>query len=296
MPGTCRCWHQRETSSAEHRVGERRPGLLGPVAEVAVGEHDAGRGSIRWSSSAALRVRARVDPQERPGLTEVPERPGRARRPRPVRRLVVTQLEAQAPVVGLLVPEPRQHAVEPRELHRRRLGHRLGREQCRGAQFGGEAREVGQRRHGAVPGRSLERRRGHAQRLAHRLVQVVGERDPRPRGEVVGQHLEPGRGVQPARPRFGHDALLGERQARGVREQVPDGRALRPRGLVEGDGLLLDGEQRGHRDQELGHRREREAPVDLAVGRRPRGGHDGGRRVLDGPVVHAAQALHGRRP
>jgi len=43
-------------------------------------------------------------------------------------------------------------------------------------------------------------------------------------GEVVGQHLEPGRGVQPPRARRSHDPLLGERQPRGVREELGDRR------------------------------------------------------------------------
>src|SRR5258707_168136 len=97
----------------EDGVPERGPGVLRPVAELAVGQDAAGG------------PRAGVDPDERAGGAEVAERLRRVARARPVRRLVVPQLEREAPVVRRHAPEAREHAVEARKLHRRRLRERL---------------------------------------------------------------------------------------------------------------------------------------------------------------------------
>src|SRR5439155_1811953 len=114
----------------ENVVGQLRPRVLGPVAELEVGqaaERDASLG---------------IDPEERAARPEVPERARRVEAPRPVRTLVVAQLEAEAPVVRLLTAEAREDADEPRELDRRRLGQRLRRDETGGEQLGREQSEI----------------------------------------------------------------------------------------------------------------------------------------------------------
>src|SRR5439155_10462819 len=84
-------------------VGKRRPGLWGPRAERTIAQSsddDAGN---------------RVDPEKRPGLSEVAERPGRVAGSGPVRVLLVPDLDAEAPVVGVLASESRQHTGQARE-------------------------------------------------------------------------------------------------------------------------------------------------------------------------------------
>ena len=100
---------------------------------------------------------------------------GRVLRPRPVRRLRVPELETEPPVVRLHAAEPRQDADQAGELHRGRLGERLGGDERRGEQLPPHPREVAERP--ANPGgrRALELRR-EPQRLEHRAAQVVGER------------------------------------------------------------------------------------------------------------------------
>src|SRR5579864_9565879 len=90
----------------EEVVGKLGPRLAGPVAEVGVGEADAGEAGYG------------VHPQEAARLAEVAERPGRVVRAGPVRRLAVPDLEAQAPVVVRLAAEAGQH---PGQAGKRRL-------------------------------------------------------------------------------------------------------------------------------------------------------------------------------
>src|SRR2546423_12257669 len=71
---------------AEDGIGEARPRVLRPVAEVAVGEAREGEAGLR------------VDPEERAAAAEVAERPRRVARARPGRLLPVAKLEAQAPL------------------------------------------------------------------------------------------------------------------------------------------------------------------------------------------------------
>ena len=78
-------------------------------------------------------------------------------------------------------------------------------------------------------GRAVQAGRGHAQRPEHRLVQVVGERHPRRGGHRLAEQLEPLVGVDPSRARLGLGLALLERDARGVRGEVPDRGALRDR-------------------------------------------------------------------
>src|SRR5580700_5401413 len=89
-------------------IGEGRPRRSGPITEGAVGEHDereAGDG---------------IDPEESPGLAEVPKGRRRVHRARPVRGLVVADLEAEAEVARLLSAEPWKHSTEPGEDRRGR--------------------------------------------------------------------------------------------------------------------------------------------------------------------------------
>ena len=115
----------------EHLVAEHRPGVLGPLVEVAVGQSDAGRPGLR------------VHPQERPGPPEVAEGRRQVTIPRPVRALVGTQLEAQTPVIGALHPVAGQHAVQAGVGGLGRLGEGLRRKQGGYLQFGGEPGQIG---------------------------------------------------------------------------------------------------------------------------------------------------------
>ncbi len=72
--------------------------------------------------------------------------------------------------------------------------------------------------------------------------------------------------------------------------QVPDRRTIGAGGRVPLHRPLLDGDEHGVRRERLGHRRQRERPVDV-----PRGGgdgavgqDDGGPDMVDGPVEHGA--------
>ena len=85
-----------------------------PVAELAVGEHDAGHRGVG------------VDPQERARPAEVPERAGRPVGRGPVRGLGALELEPEAPGVGVVAAEAGHHPGQPGELLGDRLGERLG--------------------------------------------------------------------------------------------------------------------------------------------------------------------------
>ena len=142
----------------------------------------------------------------------------------------------------------------------------------------------------SAAGRAVEARRGHAQRREDRLVQVLGERHPRRRGHRLAEQLEPAVGVDPPRARLGLDLALLERDARGVRGEVPHRRPVGPGRVVPVDRALLDGDQHRVGHDRLGHRGEPERPLLLAGGRRDRpvGQDDRRRGVRDGPVEHGA--------
>ena len=179
---------------------------------------------------------------------------------RPVRGLAVPDLEAEAPVVGLLVSVTRQHALEPGEDHRGRLGERP----CATA---AAARAV-RRRNGT--GRRRWRRRPWRASPAARSPSCPAARAP-PRAGTAGRGSRwPWRCGRraPRNPRWSRaggcpgaaiGAVLVEGQPGGVGEEVADGRALGPGGLVQLDGALLDGDQRGVRGERLGDGGEREA-------------------------------------
>ena len=96
------------------------------------------------------------------------------------------------------------------------------------------------------------------------------------------------------RPRDRLGAL--ERKTRGVREQMPHGRAGRTGGLVEVDDALLRRDQRGQGGNGLRHRGEPHGagrfPANVNV---PGRIDDTGSGELDRPVVDLAESLHARR-
>ena len=109
-----------------------------------------------------------------------------------------------------------------------------------------------------VRGRPAQLASAHPQRGEHRLAEVVGEGHVRRRGDRLGDHLEPGVGVDP--PALGPADRLDavERVAAGVGEQV----AQRASGLadrvVERHDALLEGDERRPRRQRFGQRRQAE--------------------------------------
>jgi hypothetical protein len=62
-----------------------------------------------------------------------------------VRRLVVPELEAQAPVVRIEAAEVRQHSGQAGKLHRRRLGERFRRDERRALQLAGQDQQIVER-------------------------------------------------------------------------------------------------------------------------------------------------------
>ena len=105
----------------EDLAPEDGPGGAGPVAEGLVGQ------------SGARDARVRVDPEERAGLAEVAEGPGRRSGGIQCGRLVPVDLEAEAPRVGVVPAEPGEHAAAVRgaatvvaSAHRRRGEHPAG--------------------------------------------------------------------------------------------------------------------------------------------------------------------------
>ena len=128
-----------------------------------------------------------------------------------------------------------------------------------------------------------------AERRAHRLAHVRGERDLRAFRDVRGEHAEPLVGVDAslARPRDRLGAL--EREPARVREQVANRRAGRPRRLVEVDDAFLGGDERRERGDRLRHGREANGSRRLAARVDPALGVDDTRGgELDGPLVDLA--------
>ena len=110
-----------------------RPGQLG--------QHRVGQLAARPRSPTGRRPgrsaphrRARASGSTHRNVPDCPKCPnvrGEDERPGPVRRLAVADLEAQPPVVGLLMAVARQHTRQTGEDHPRRRRERLGREQPR---------------------------------------------------------------------------------------------------------------------------------------------------------------------
>src|SRR2546421_13020281 len=98
---SCRFFEAGARVAFQYRVGERRPSLEGPWPEVSVGECDGRQSGLG------------IHPQEAPGSSEVTERRGRVSSPRPVRLLVVADLERQPPRVRV---EPTYVGQRPAEV------------------------------------------------------------------------------------------------------------------------------------------------------------------------------------
>ena len=143
-----------------------------------------------------------------PLRAEVPERPRRVARARPVRRLAVAQLEAEAPVVRLHAAEAGQHADEARETARS-----SPRRASRGATSVGASSSRGEREqvveravHRRTPASRAARRRGRAA-ASTAARKYVGERHLRgaPR-HVPASSLEAGVRVDAPRARLARSA------------------------------------------------------------------------------------------
>src|SRR5437660_6820809 len=88
----------------DDRVGQPRPGFLGPVAEVEVGQARAGEPGVG------------IDPQKRAAAAEVAKGPSRGTRAAPVRVLRAPELDPESPVVRVEATVLRQDAGEALEL------------------------------------------------------------------------------------------------------------------------------------------------------------------------------------
>ena len=193
----------------------------------------------------------------------------RVARARPVRRFRVPDLETQPPIVGPLHAVSGQHAVQAGKLHGRRVGVHLRRDRRRAQQVTGECRQIRDRRGRAETGRlcaAVQPGRRHAQRFAHRLGQVATELDARLPLHGLGQHGKAVVRIDPAGAGLGQHVLGVHRQTRRMRQQVADRGAGRAGRGVEVDDPFLDGDVHGPGHQRLGHRRQREHPLGVAVG------------------------------
>ena len=164
-----------------------------------------------------------------------PNVPRRIARPGPVRLLRVAELDAEAPVVRLEAADVRQDArrgpgtgptssrraspARRASARRARARTRSGRRACRGSL----PRPTRAARRSSRAARSP--RRGGSRRTASR---------PRAR-RVAASTSKPGVRVDPPPARLRDRLRAVERQARRVREQVADRRALGPGGVVEVD-------------------------------------------------------------
>ena len=169
------------------------------------------------------------------------------------------QLDTEAPVVRIHPPEVRQHADEPGERHRRRLGERLAETSVGREELAPEVEQVEQRSDQPRGGRPAQLAR-ELQRLEHARGHVLGERHLGAALHVLPEHLEAVVRVDPPLPRRRDRHGPVERQPGGVREQVADGRPGRPRLLVEVDDALLRRDERRERRDQLRDRR----PAQLA--------------------------------
>jgi hypothetical protein len=117
---------------------------------------------------------------------------------------------------------------------------------------------------GAVRRRGAHRRGDHRERLEHGLPHVVPVGHAGALGEERAEHCERGVAVDAAPAGLRDRRRAVERQPRGMAQQEPHGRPGRARGLVEGQHLLLGGDEHGRRGQQLGDRRQPQDLVDVA--------------------------------
>ena len=192
----------------------------------------------------------RVDPEEGSASSEVAERLRGVARPGPVRRLAVAQLEAQAPVVGILEPEPGEHAAQAGERRAAGLLDKRRREDARVQQLAPERREVAACAHQPLGRTAVEARLRHPQRCEDPTADDLGKRHPRAIGHELAEHVEPGVRVDPRPLRRGHRPRLVRCEAGGVGEEVTDRRTRRTGRLVERDDTPVNAHEHGTgRDQ-----------------------------------------------
>ena len=199
---------------------------------------------------------------------------------------------------GSIRPKSGQHAVEPGELHPRRLGERLRRDERRRQQLAAEREQVVER---AVSSGAGEPRSSRAQpeRLEHGLAQVVGERHLRalPR-RARASDLEAGVRVDAPRARGARSAARpsnGSPEACASRWRTvePGGPAGSSRSTI----ALLRGDEHASAVSELRDRRPaelaRRVPVRRATRRRAR--TTATAACSRAPAVDLPQRLHARR-
>ncbi len=198
--------------------------------------------------------------------------------------------------IGREATEVGQHAVETRELDARHLRVGLRRDERGLEKLPPERKNVVERPVHAGA-RMPARVEFQPERDAHRLAHVVGEGHLGPRGKVLAENPKAFVGVDAAPPRRRDRVRALEGQAGGVREQMADGGARRPRRLVEVDDALLGGDQDGQRRDRLRQRREPDGPARVAVRRDDRLSlHDACGRELGLPLVDLAQSVHRAGP
>ena len=237
----------------QNRIREHRPRVPRPLAELAVGEH------------AEREARLGIDPEERPGRAEVAERRRRVARARPVRLLAVAHLERRAPSRSRSCrPKPGSTPTRPGKTTEVASSSVSARDERRLEQLAAEREQVAQRPCEPPRGRALQRR-AQPERREHRLREVRGERHLRPLLDDARERLEARVGVDPPPAGLRHRRPVVERQPRRVREQVPDGRAGRPRGVLELDRPLLERDERRERGHRLRHGRPAKARLRVPV-------------------------------
>ena len=168
----------------------RAPGRAQPAAarlsSLTTASERAGHAVFAQSSNSRSVRHARAS--ERSGSTHrnVPAPPkwpnvaGEASVPVQWSGLRVLELEAQAPVEGVEAADAGENALQAGELHGRRLGERLGRDERRPQQLAGEEHEVGERAVNIRAGGAAELR-PHSERPEDGGGEVLRKRDLRSR-------------------------------------------------------------------------------------------------------------------
>ena len=129
-------------------------------------------------------------------------------------------------------------------------------------------------------GEPFEQGTAHSERLEDASAQVVAEGHPGSGLEVGSGEFDAGVRVDAFRCRSGDRSVSFERQARGVGEEMGEGRPGRPGGVVEGDAAFFQGDETGEAGQQLGNGR----PVE-ALGERPGCSYHLCARVVSGSVT-----------
>jgi hypothetical protein len=236
-----------------------------------------------------------IDPEEGPTAAEVTERARGVVRACPVRLFAVAQLDPEPPVVRVETADVGQDAAEPRELHGRRFGEGLARDQRRRLKLAGERDQIVERAVD-VRGRGAAQLCAHPQGLEDGRAQVLRERHLRRPGDGRRDLLEAGVRVDPPSAGLRDGFRPFEREPRRVREQMANGGALRAGLPVEIDHALLGRDERRKRRRRLRDR----GPAELHVTRTVSRGHiaavqDGRRGDARAPAVDLPHGLHAAR-